>query len=97
MEQEKILQQATPMEPEWLTIREAAASIPGRPHESTVARWTLREVRGKKLPSTLIGGKRLIKRADLLEFLNLREKQTPAEGQTVRQTIAAAQVDALLG
>lgn len=96
MEQEKILQQAQLAESEWLTIREAAATIPGRPHESTVARWTSREVRGKKLPSTLIGGKRLIKRSDLFDFLNANEEPSQANEQDDRHTLAAAQANVLL-
>lgn len=81
---------------EWLTLREAAASIPGHPHVATVTRWTQRPVRGRILPSKLIGGKRLVKRSDLLEFLSEDEGQSQPDSQDERYAVAKAQVDALL-
>jgi len=41
-----------------LTLREAAATIPGSPHVSTLHRWRRRGVRGAKLETCLVGGKR---------------------------------------
>lgn len=57
--------------PIWLTLREAALRVPGSPHESTVSRWTRFGVRGRLLPSTIVGGRRLIKLNDLTDFLAL--------------------------
>ncbi len=37
---------------------DAPSRIPGRPHIATVHRWRLRGVRGIKLESCLVGGKR---------------------------------------
>jgi hypothetical protein len=41
-----------------LLFVEAARSLPGRPHISTLHRWRLRGVRGVRLESVLIGGRR---------------------------------------
>lgn len=41
-----------------LTFSEASKRLPGRPHVSTLHRWRLRGVRGIKLESCLVGGKR---------------------------------------
>jgi len=82
---------------DWLTIREVAANLPGRPHIATVTRWTQRPVRGRILPSTLIGGKRLIKRSDLVAFLTeTAEPSETGEEHGKRQAVASAQVEALL-
>lgn len=81
---------------QWLTIREVAASLPGRPHVATVTRWTQRPVRGHILPSKLVGGKRLVNRADLFEFLNANEEESQPDTQDERHAVARAQVDALL-
>jgi hypothetical protein len=43
-----------------LTLEQAAARLPGRPHVSTVARWTLHGIRGVRLPSIKVGGRRFI-------------------------------------
>jgi len=81
---------------EWLTVRQISEIVPGRPHVASVIRWTQRPVRGRILPSSMFGGKRLIKHSDLLDFLNGNEEQTPSGDQIKRQAIAAAQVDVLL-
>ena len=81
---------------EWLTVRQISAIVPGRPHVASVIRWTQRPVRGRILPSSMFGGKRLIKYSDLLDFLNENEEQTLSDDQIKRQAIAAAQVDVLL-
>ena len=39
-------------------LSEAAAHVPQAPHASTVQRWFLRGVRGVRLETVLIGGKR---------------------------------------
>ncbi|MFH1921697.1 MAG: DUF1580 domain-containing protein [Planctomycetota bacterium] len=46
-------------------LHEAPHEIPGRPHISTVVRWRLRGVRGVKLETTLIGGRRYTSREAL--------------------------------
>lgn len=41
-----------------MSLRNAAISLPGRPHVSTLHRWRQRGVRGVKLETCLVGGKR---------------------------------------
>ncbi|MBX3413904.1 MAG: DUF1580 domain-containing protein [Pirellulales bacterium] len=41
-----------------LSFPGAARRLPGNPHVSTLHRWRLRGVRGVRLETTLIGGKR---------------------------------------
>lgn len=81
---------------QWLTIREVAIRLPGRPHVATVTRWTQRPVRGRILPSKLVGGKRLVRLADLLEFLDSSEEASQPDSQDERHAVARAQVDTLL-
>jgi hypothetical protein len=42
-----------------LTFPEAARLLPGQVHVSTLHRWRLRGVRGNKLASLLVGGRRV--------------------------------------
>lgn len=57
------------MNDDFLSPKDAAKIIPGRPHISTVWRWMNRGVRGRRLRSTLIGGRRYIPREAIREFL----------------------------
>jgi hypothetical protein len=41
-----------------VSLSTAANSLPGRPHVSTLWRWTQRGIRGIRLETTLIGGRR---------------------------------------
>ena len=41
-----------------LSFSQAAKVLPGRPHLSTLHRWRLRGIRGVKLETVLIGGRR---------------------------------------
>lgn len=41
-----------------LTLSEAANTLPSRPHSSTIHRWRLRGIRGQRLETLLIGGRR---------------------------------------
>lgn len=52
-----------------LSLAEAAKKLPGRPHISTVHRWRQRGVRGIKLETVLIGGRRFTSDAALAEFV----------------------------
>ena len=53
--------------PERLTINEVARQL--NVHISTVFRWTLRGVRGRRLKSFLVGGRRYVGADDLVQFL----------------------------
>lgn len=52
-----------------LSLAEVAKKLPGRPHISTVHRWRLRGVRGVKLETVLVGGRRFTSDAALAEFV----------------------------
>lgn len=65
---------------EWLNICQAAAAFPGHPSAGAVSRWATRGVRGHVLPSTMVGGRRMIRRSDIEKFLkDLNEKEFPEE------------------
>lgn len=51
-----------------LTLSQAAATLPGHPHLSTLQRWRLHGVRGVKLRTELVGGRRYTTRGWLREF-----------------------------
>jgi hypothetical protein len=52
-----------------LTISAAARELPGRPHVSTVWRWINHGVRGIRLQTVLVGGKRYTSRESLQAFV----------------------------
>lgn len=39
-------------------LSRASALVPGRPHASTLIRWALRGIRGRKLETVIVGGRR---------------------------------------
>jgi hypothetical protein len=51
-----------------LSLTAAAKSLPGRPHISTTIRWYKAGVRGVKLETILLGGKRFTSREALQRF-----------------------------
>jgi hypothetical protein len=53
---------------ELLTLTEAANSLPGRPNITTLWRWRNRGVRGVRLETVLVGGKRFTSREALARF-----------------------------
>lgn len=59
-----------------------------RTHPATVWRWVTRGVRGRKLATQMIGGRRFITGQALLEFLGGGEKLRPETSRAVR--VAAA-------
>jgi len=53
-----------------LTLKEAAARLPGRPHVATLHRWIAKGVRGIQLEAGLLGGKRITTLEALQRFLD---------------------------
>ena len=53
--------------PERLSLKQVAKHL--RVHIATVYRWTLRGVRGRRLKSFLVGGRRYVDADDLVKFL----------------------------
>lgn len=61
-----------------LPLGDAAKHIPGRPHRATIERWRTRGVRGRRLETTLIGGRRYTSLEAIADFLRpWPEDQTP--------------------
>ena len=52
-----------------LSLADACKEIPGRPHISTLHRWRLRGVRGHRLETVLIGGRRFTSAEAIQEFI----------------------------
>lgn len=70
-----------------LTFAEAAKRLPGRPNLSTLHRWRLAGVRGVKLETCLIGGKRYCSVESLDRFVRrLTEGQRSSTAPTGRAT-----------
>ena len=73
----------------WLTLRQIANVLDK--HISTVARWALKGVRGNRLPSRFIGGRRHVHIDDVIKFLNAinggveRLVTTPAANEEERR------------
>lgn len=67
-----------------LTFPQAAATLPGRPHVSTLHRWRLRGVRGVKLETCLIGGRRYTSQEALERFSAATTAAANGEAPKVR-------------
>lgn len=52
-----------------LTLRQAAALLPGRPSRSTLHRWAHQGIRGVRLATSLIGGRRYTTREAIERFI----------------------------
>jgi hypothetical protein len=52
-----------------IPLQDAAGLVPGRPHHSTIWRWTEFGLAGVKLPATEAGGRRFVTRDSIEAFL----------------------------
>ena len=66
-------------EEQMLTLTQATAELPGRPHIPTIWRWHARGLHGVKLETIVIGGRRFTSREALQRFA---ERTTAAAGGT---------------
>lgn len=66
----------------YITLSQAAALLPGRPHLSTLHRWRLGGIRGVRLQTALVGGRRFTTRQWLDEFI--AKTTAAADGEPVR-------------
>lgn len=63
---------------QFYAVRDLTKIIPGGPSLPTVWRWILRGTKRRpKLPSFLIGGRRLIKGADLIAWIDAGREAVP--------------------
>ena len=51
-----------------LSFSQATKGLPGRPHLSTLHRWRLRGIRGVRLETCMVGGRRYTSREALQRF-----------------------------
>jgi hypothetical protein len=65
-----------------LSFSQAAAELPGRPHISTLHRWRLTGIKGVKLRTVRVGGKRMVDRISLQEFIDA--VTAAADGEPIR-------------
>ncbi len=76
-----------------IQISSAPSLIPGRPALSTVWRWVLKGIRGRKLESTMVGGRRFTTRQAIARFVAPKEGEMPptsvSRSQRHRQSEAA--------
>jgi hypothetical protein len=78
-----------------VSIPEASRLIPGRPHLATIYRWMARGVRGIKLETCLIGGRRFTSQEKVqlfVEHLTAAAAETPRHSRTVKQRTRAAEL-----
>lgn len=75
---------------DYLSLSQAAKTLPGRPHVSTLHRWRLNGVRGVKLQTCLVGGRRYTKPEWLADFIDATSQAGGAQSpRTNRQRSAA--------
>lgn len=80
----------TPFDRDLLSLRDAAKSLPGKVHFSTIWRWCTRGVGGRKLPVVRVGAILYTSRAALAEFCRGEEPaQQAPQRRTTRQRAAA--------
>jgi hypothetical protein len=58
-----------------LSLRQAAELLPGKPNRSTMHRWAHHGVRGVRLATILIGGRRYTTREAIEQFVAALSKQ----------------------
>jgi hypothetical protein len=83
---------------EYLTMAKASHLLPGRPHISTLHRWRLRGVRGVRLQTCLVGGRRYTTSEWLAEFIEASSlavaPETPVQISSRREAdIRAAELE----
>ena len=78
--------------PEYLSVRQACAHVPGRPHVNSIRRWMTEGCYGIKLRSVRFGGKRLTTKQWLAEFT---DAVTSRGGQPGEHLEAEAKLDSL--
>ena len=73
-----------------LTLNQAAEYLPGRPNVSTLHRWRLHGIRGVKLETCLIGGRRYTSREAVERFVAATTAAADGEPRVAHAHAAAA-------
>lgn len=58
------------MPTDYITLSQAAQELPGQPHLVTLHRWATRGIKGVKLGTIRVGGRRLTTKEDIDLFLS---------------------------
>ena len=66
-------------------LSKAAADVPGRPHSSTLMRWWRRGVKGVKLETVVVGGRRFTSIEAIQRFIEALSAPHSTQGSPVRQ------------
>ncbi|MCR9115793.1 MAG: DUF1580 domain-containing protein [bacterium] len=61
---------------DFVPFSKAPQLLPGRPHISTLHRWRIRGLKGVKLQTILVGGRRYVSKDELLRFVNQLSDET---------------------
>jgi hypothetical protein len=69
-----------------LSVTAATREVPGRPHVSTLWRWINRGIRGIRLETVMVGGRRFTSREALDRFFASITAATAGEPLPVRTT-----------
>lgn len=80
------------MAQEHISLRDACALFPGRPHVNTVRRWATRGLYGTKLRTQRFGGKRLTRKDWVADFSKqmVAASPDPLAGAPVADSAAVA-------
>jgi hypothetical protein len=73
-----------------LSLREATQLLPGRPHISTLHRWRLRGVRGIRLETVRVGGRRFVSTDALAKFIDETTKATASHDPVASPTTSCS-------
>jgi len=74
-------------ETQFFSLAEAAKLMPGHPHISTLHRWRISGVRGVRLDTTLIGGRRFVTRESIAEFFQ-KINQSASDSSSPQQSLS---------
>jgi hypothetical protein len=66
-------------------LTKAAADVPGRPHISTLMRWALRGVKGVRLETVVIGGRRFTSLEAIQRFIARLSQTRSSDPSTPHQ------------
>jgi hypothetical protein len=69
-----------------LSLAEAARTLPGRPDPSTLWRWRTRGIRGSRLSTVLVGGRRFVSRQALTDFVERLTKATDPQPESLARS-----------
>lgn len=64
-----------------LTLRQARMLLPGQPARSTISRWVHQGVRGVRLATFLVGGRRYTTREAIERFVAVLSHAAPPDGE----------------